>query len=62
VGYRYTDIHGRNRYKETVNLMDGVKLFDLNLFGEDPEKKGFADAFQLNLNGIGDPFPFYRLR
>jgi hypothetical protein len=60
VGYRFTDIDGRNRYKETVNLMDGVKLFDLNLFGEDAQKKGFADSFQLNLNGIGDPFPFAR--
>jgi hypothetical protein len=60
VGYRFTDIDGRNRYKETVNLMEGVRLFDLNLFGENLQKKGAVDAFQLNLNGIGDPFPFAR--
>jgi hypothetical protein len=57
MGYRFTDIDGRNRYKETVNLMGGAKLFDLNLWGNDPEKKGLVDTFRLNLNSIGDPFP-----
>ena len=56
LGYRFTDIDGRNRYKETVNLMEGVRLFDLNLWGNDPEKKGLVDTFRLNLNSIGDPF------
>ena len=32
LGYRFADIDGsRSRYKETVNLMDGLKLFDLTL-------------------------------
>ena len=62
VGYRFTDIEGRNRYKETVNLMEGVRLFDLNLSGNDPQKKGLADTFRLNLNRIGDPFPLAGLR
>ena len=33
LGYRLTDIEGRNRYKEVVNLMEGLKLFDLSLYG-----------------------------
>ena len=61
LGYRFTDIDGRNRYKETVNLMGGLKLFDFSLWGKDIERKGVADYFSLNLTGIGDPFPFGRL-
>ena len=61
LGYRFTDIDGRNRYKETVNLMEGVRLFDLNLWGNDPEKKGLVDSFRINLNSIGNPFPFGRV-
>jgi hypothetical protein len=61
LGYRFTDIEGRNRYKETVNLMGGLKLFDFSLWGKDLERKGLADSFSLNLTGIGDPFPFGRL-
>jgi hypothetical protein len=35
LGYRLTDIDGsRGRYKETVNLMDGLRLFDFSLFGK----------------------------
>jgi len=29
--------------------------------GKDPEKKGLADSFRFNANGIGDPFPFARM-
>ena len=61
VGYRFTDVDGRNRYKEVVNLSDGLRLFDFSLQGRDPEKKGFADFFSLNLSGIGDPFPSGRM-
>ncbi len=61
LGYRFTDIDGRNRYKEVVNLMEGLRLFDFSLQGKDIEKKGFADSFSLNLSGIGDPFPSGRI-
>jgi len=60
LGYRFADIDGsRNRYKETVNLMDGLKLFDLSLLGRAVEGKGnsLADYFRLNIRDIGDPFP-----
>jgi hypothetical protein len=34
LGYRLTDIDGnKDRYKETVYLMEGLRLFDLSLFG-----------------------------
>lgn len=61
-GYRLTDIDGRDRYKEVVNLMEGLRLFDFSLWGKnlDP-KKGFADYFSFSVNGIGDPFPSGRL-
>jgi len=62
LGYRFTDIDGRNRYKEVANLMGGLKLFDLSLWANDLEKKGFSDYFSLNLNGIGDPFPSGRFQ
>jgi hypothetical protein len=62
LGYRLTDIDGRNRYKEVVNLMEGLRLFDFSLWGKNPdEKKGVVDYFGLNASGIGDPFPSSRL-
>jgi hypothetical protein len=62
LGYRFTDIDGRNRYKEVVNLMEGLRLFDFSLWGKNlEEKKGYVDYFSLNANGIGDPFPWGRL-
>lgn len=62
LGYRLRDIDGsKNRYKEVLNLTEGVKLFDLSVWGKDAAKKGIVDYFSLNLNGIGDPFPFGRL-
>jgi hypothetical protein len=62
LGYRLTDIEGRDRYKEVVNLMEGLRLFNLSLQGKNQEKKGLADFFSFNLNGIGDPFPYGRLQ
>lgn len=60
LGYRFTDIDGsRPRYKETVYLMDGLKLFDLTLLGRAVEGSGkyLADYFRLNIRDIGDPYP-----
>lgn len=62
LGYRLTDIDGRNRYKEVVNLMEGLRLFDLSLRGENlDKKKGAVDLFSINVSGLGDPFPSGRL-
>lgn len=62
LGYRLTDIDGsKNRYKEVFNLTEGLRLLNLSLWANDSEKKGLVDYFNLNLNGIGDPFAFGRL-
>jgi len=62
LGYRLRHIDGsKDRYKEVLNLTEGLKLLDLSLWGKDSEKKGLVDYFSLNLNGIGDPFAFSRL-
>ena len=62
LGYRLTDVDGRERYKEVVNLMEGLRLFDLTLVGRNlDEKKGLVDFFSFNVSGIGDPFPSGRL-
>src|SRR4030042_2676306 len=63
LGYRVTDIDGnRNRYKEDVNLMQGLRLFDLSLFGKNLEpSKGWVDTFSLTGRDVGDPFPAARL-
>lgn len=63
VGYRFADIDGsRNRYKEVVNLMDGLRLFDLSLNGTRPgENKGWVDYFSFRANDLGDPYPRGRL-
>ncbi len=61
LGYRFTDIEGRSRFKEVSNLTGGLKLFDFTLWGNDPQKKGLADSFRLNLRDLGDPFPSGRL-
>ncbi len=62
-GWRLTDVDGsRDRYKEVVNLWDGPRLFGLNLWARDPQRSGVLDYFNLNLSGIGDPFPFARLQ
>ena len=62
LGYRLTDIDGRDRYKEAVNLMEGLRLFEFSLLGKNlDEKKGLVDTFSLKTSGIGDPFPYGRL-
>jgi hypothetical protein len=63
LGYRWTDIDGsRDRYKTTVNLMQGFRLFELSLWGRNlDEKKGLVDYFSVDTTGIGDPFPYGRL-
>ncbi len=61
-GWRLVDIDGsRDRYKEVVNLFEGPRLFDLNLWGRSAAG-GLVDYFSLTANGIGDPFPFARLQ
>jgi len=64
LGYRFTDIDGsRDRYKETVNLMQGLRLFDFNLVGRNLEtNKGLVDYFSLTGRDVGDPFPAGRLQ
>jgi hypothetical protein len=63
LGYRFTDIDGsKNRYKETVNLMEGLKLLDFSLFGRNLNPgTGVVDYFSLTGRSIGDPFPAARL-
>lgn len=61
-GWRLVDVDGsRDRYKEVVNLFDGPRLFDFNLWGRSVEG-GVVDFFSLTANGIGDPFPFARVQ
>jgi hypothetical protein len=63
LGYRFTDIDGsRDRYKETVNLMEGLRLFDFSLFGKNLNPgTGVVDYLSLTGRSIGDPFPSARL-
>ncbi len=63
LGYRFTDIDGsEDRYRETVNLKDGLKLFELSLWGKNPDAgKGLVDSFKFSGRDIGDPFPSLRL-
>lgn len=60
LGYRLAEIEGRHRYKEVVNLMEGLRLFELSFWGKNPT--GWADFFSFEATGIGDPFPSSRLR
>ena len=63
LGYRFTDIDGsRDRYKETVNLMEGLRLFDFSLFGKNLNPgTGVVDYLSFTGRNIGDPFPSARL-
>ncbi len=63
LGYRFKDVDGsRDRYKETVNLMEGLRLFDFSLFGKNPNPgTGVVDYLSLSGRNIGDPFPSARL-
>jgi len=60
LGYRFADIEGRPRYKEVVNLMEGLRLFELSFWAKNPTR--WADLFSLQTTGIGDPFPSSRLQ
>jgi len=63
LGYRWTNISGNeSQYKETVNLREGLKLFDFNLTGRNLDPgKGYVDYFSLKGREVGDPYPFARL-
>ncbi|HSB04869.1 MAG TPA: hypothetical protein VLK23_06695, partial [Thermodesulfobacteriota bacterium] len=64
LGYRFTDIDGsRDRYKETVNLREGLRLFDFSLWGKkmDENAKGLVDSLRFNVSNIGDPYASARL-
>lgn len=59
-GYRFTEIQGREqKYLELLNLQQGPRLFDFNLFGQAPDGvSSFADSFSFHASGLGgDPFP-----
>src|SRR3972149_7182995 len=57
LGFRLTDIDGRDRYKEVVNLMEGLRLFEFGLWGKNlDEKKGLVDSFSFSGGGVGGPF------
>jgi hypothetical protein len=59
-GYRFTDVKGYEpQYQEMFDLRSGLRLLDLNLYGESKEGKNpFADDFSLQLTSLGgDPFP-----
>ncbi len=59
LGYRFTDIDGsKDRYKETVNLRDGLRLFDLSLWGKkiDENAKGMVDSLRFSVQNVGDPY------
>ena len=59
LGYRFTDIDGsKDRYREIVNLSDGLKLFDLSFWGNriDENSKGLVDSLRFNVSNVGDPY------
>ncbi len=59
-GYRFTEVQGREqKYLELLNLQQGPRLFDFNLFGQAPDGvSSFADSFSFHASGLGgDPFP-----
>ena len=63
-GYRFADIKGyQPMYMELIDLRQGPRLMDFNMFGEAAEKANpFADNFSLSLSGLGgDPFPTAQL-
>ena len=60
VGYRLTDISGRQeKYLELFNMQSGFRLLDFDLTGNAKQSaSSFADRFQLTGSGFGgDPFP-----
>jgi hypothetical protein len=64
LGYRIENSEGnKDRYKEVVNLENGLKLMDFSLWGRrtDDNAKSLVDSLRFNLSGIGDPYPSGRL-
>ena len=64
LGYRFTDVKGyRPMYQQVVNMQDGFRLMDFNLFGDSQEGASpFADNYSLSMSGLGgDPFPSAQL-
>jgi len=63
LGYRWTDVSGNDgQYRETVNLREGLRLFDFNLTGRNLNPgTGYVDYFSLKGREIGDPYPSARL-
>jgi hypothetical protein len=64
LGYRLTDIDGsKDRYREIINLRDGLKLFDFSLQGNrvDENTKGLIDSLRFNVSNVGDPYSSARL-
>lgn len=60
VGYRFTDIKGfRPMYDEVINLRNGPRLMDFNMFGEAKEGTNpIVDDYALTMSSFGgDPFP-----
>jgi hypothetical protein len=58
VGARSVDIDGAaTKYREDINLDDGVRLFDANLHYEAKERGNGIDRLDLDATGLGgDPF------
>jgi hypothetical protein len=63
VGYRFTDVKGYEpMYQELLNLNQGPRLMDFNLFGHSDGTNPFADNFSLTTSGLGgDPYPSAQL-
>jgi hypothetical protein len=63
VGYRFTDVKGyAPMYQELLNLNQGPRLMDFNLFGHSDGTNPFADSFSLTTSGLGgDPYPSAQL-
>ncbi len=72
VGYRLTNTNGLDgrsdlwaaqRYYEAYNLRSGIRLSDVNLYGEQlAGRQGAFDEMYLTASGIGDPFTNAMLR
>ena len=63
VGYRFTDVKGyAPMYQELLNLNQGPRLMDFNLFGHSDGTNPFADSFSLTTSGLGgEPYPSAQL-
>ena len=63
VGYRDVSVSGnQDKYREDVNLPDGLRLFDVELSSLQPDS-GFMDEFLFSASGLGgDPYSRAGLR